>query len=87
MPVELAMATMPKVPIPPGIGIDPPSVDCTPTVLVGGITVTLNEQLAVLPLVSVAVQVTVVVPSGKVEPGAGEQLVVTPGQLSVAVTV
>ena len=87
MPVELAMATIPKVPIPPGIGIDPPSVDFTPTELVGGITVTLNEQLAVLPLVSVAVHLTVVVPSRKVEPDAGVQLVVTPGQLSVEVTV
>src|SRR3989442_1096698 len=32
-------------------------------------------------------QVTVVVPTGKVDPDGGEQLVVTPGQLSVAVVV
>lgn len=47
-------------------------------------TATVNEQLAVLPLVSVAVQVTVVEPTGKVEPLPGVQLVVTPGQLSEA---
>jgi hypothetical protein len=49
------------------------------------LTVTVNEQEAVLPDVSVAVQFTVVVPFGKVEPDAGVQLVVTPGQLSVVV--
>ncbi len=49
------------------------------------LTVTVKEQLAVLPEVSVAVQVTVVVPFGKAVPDAGEQLVVTPGQLSLAV--
>ena len=48
-------------------------------------TVTVKEQLAVLPEVSVAVQVTVVVPSGKVEPDAGEQTTVAPGQLSLTV--
>jgi hypothetical protein len=48
-------------------------------------TVTVNEQLAVLAAASVAVQLTVVVPSGKLEPEAGTQAVVTPGQLSVAV--
>ena len=36
-------------------------------------TVTVNEPLALLPEASVAVQVTVAVPSGKVEPDAGEQ--------------
>jgi hypothetical protein len=48
-------------------------------------TVTVKLQEAVLPDVSVAVQVTVVVPFGKEDPDAGLQLVVTPGQLSVAV--
>ena len=48
------------------------------------LTVTVNEQEAVLPELSVAVQVTVLVPSGKVEPEAGTQLTVAPGQLSVA---
>jgi hypothetical protein len=41
-------------------------------------------QLAVLPEASVAVQVTVVVPSGKLDPEAGEQTGVTAGQLSLA---
>jgi hypothetical protein len=50
-------------------------------------TLTVNEQVAVLPDISVAVQVTVVVPNGKVDPEAGEQATVTIGQLSVAVTV
>ena len=51
------------------------------------LTVTVNVQLAVLLDASVAVQVTVVVPVGKVEPDAGEQLAVDPGQLSLAVGV
>jgi hypothetical protein len=48
-------------------------------------TVTVNVQVAVLPEASVAVQVTVVVPFGKVEPEGGVQEKVTPGQLSVPV--
>ena len=35
------------------------------------LTVTVNMQLAVLPLASVAVHVTVVVPFGKADPDAG----------------
>ena len=46
--------------------------------------VTVNEQVAVLPDASVAVQVTVVVPTGSGEPDGGTHTVVTPGQLSVA---
>ena len=53
-------------------------------VIVQATTVTVNEQVAVLDDVSVAVQVTVVVPTGKVDPEAGEQLAVAPGQLSFA---
>jgi hypothetical protein len=49
------------------------------------VTVTLNEQLVVLPDRSVAVHVTVVVPCVNTQPLAGVQLVVTPGQLSLAV--
>ena len=45
-------------------------------------TLTTKLQLAVLPDASVAVQVTVVVPSGNIEPEAGLQTVVTPEQLS-----
>jgi hypothetical protein len=48
-------------------------------------TVTVNEQVAVLPDASVAVQVTVVVPAGKIDPEGGVHEVVTPGQLSEAV--
>jgi hypothetical protein len=46
--------------------------------------VTVNEQVAVLPDASVAVQVTVVVPTGNGVPDGGTQATVTPGQLSVA---
>jgi hypothetical protein len=49
------------------------------------LTVTVNEQVPVLPVASVAVHVTVVVPTAKKEPDAGTQDTVTPGQLSVAV--
>jgi len=51
-------------------------------------TVTLNEHEPGLPLASFAVQVTVVVPFGNVEPLAGAQVTEpTPGQLSEAVGV
>jgi hypothetical protein len=54
-------------------------------VIVQGDTVTVNVQLLVLIEASVAVQVTVVVPSGKPDPDGGVQLTVTPGQLSLGV--
>jgi hypothetical protein len=58
---------------------------------VGGVvsrTVIVNVPLAELPALSVAVQVTVVVPSEKVLPEGGEQFGVTlPPTLSVAVAV
>jgi hypothetical protein len=44
--------------------------------------VTVKLQVAVLPDVSVAVQVTVVVPTGRTEPLGGVHTEVTPGQLS-----
>jgi len=47
--------------------------------------VTVKLQLLVFPLPSVAVHVTVLVPLVNVDPLAGLQAVVTPGQLSVAV--
>jgi hypothetical protein len=50
-------------------------------------TVTVNVQLCVLSDASVAVHVTVVMPFGKVEPEAGEQAAVAPGQLSPGVGV
>lgn len=43
--------------------------------------VMVNEQVAVCPARSVAVQVTVVVPTGKVLPDGGLQTTTTPGQL------
>jgi hypothetical protein len=46
-----------------------------------------NWQDDVLPDVSIAVQVTVVVPIGKHVPDGGEQLAVAPGQLSLGVGV
>jgi hypothetical protein len=46
-----------------------------------------NVQVAVLPAPSLAVHVTVVAPRGNVDPEAGEQDTVTPGQLSAAVAV
>ena len=48
-------------------------------------TVTVNVQLAVWPAASVAVAVTVVVPTGKKLPDAGLYPILTPGQLSLAV--
>ena len=50
-------------------------------------TVTVNVQDAVRFDASVAVQVTVVVPTAKVEPEAGVQDAVAPGQFSVGVGV
>src|SRR4051794_8035083 len=50
-------------------------------------TVTVRLHVAVLPLLSVAVEFTVVVPTEKTEPDAGVLATVTPGQLSAAVTV
>ena len=52
-----------------------------------GTTVTVKVHEAVLLEVSVAVQVTVVVPTGKHVPDAGAQEAVDPGQLSVGVGV
>ena len=46
-------------------------------------TVTWNVQLDVFPEASVAVAVTVVAPTGNVDPEAGEAETVAPGQLSV----
>ena len=48
--------------------------------------VTVNVQRLVLPAVSVATLVTVVVPTGNVEPEGGVETTVTLPQLSVALT-
>ena len=50
-------------------------------------TVTLKLQVLLLPVASVAVQVTVVVPTANAVPLAGAQLAVAPGQLSAGVGV
>ena len=52
---------------------------------VSATTLTLKEQLAAFPVLSTAVQFTLVVPEGKAVPDAGLQSTRTPGQLSVAV--
>jgi hypothetical protein len=49
------------------------------------LTVTVKVQALVLPLASLAVQVTVVTPLLKVEPLAGLQLTLLPEQLSLKV--
>src|SRR5437870_5550579 len=51
---------------------------------VGSVTVTLKVQLFVLPLESVAVQVTVVSPTGKLLPLGGRQVRLVTAQLSLA---
>jgi hypothetical protein len=56
-------------------------------VIVQGVTVTVNEHWPVFCEVSVAVQVTVVVPTAKQVPEGGAQTTVAPGQLSLAVGV
>ena len=64
-----------------------PTVMLAGQVIVQGITDTVKLQLLVLPAISVAVQVTVVVPTAKQVPDAGEQLTVGIGQLSAGVGV
>jgi hypothetical protein len=56
-------------------------------VTVHGIRLTVKVQVAVFDEASVAVQVTVVVPTGNVDPLAGTHEAVAPGQLSVGVGV
>jgi len=53
----------------------------------GQTMVTLKLHDAVLPLPSVAVHVTAVLPTGNALPDGGVHVTVTPGQLSVAETV
>jgi len=47
----------------------------TATVEEDGVTVTLNDADAMLPVLSLAEQVTVFVPNGKVEPEAGVHVI------------
>ena len=63
---------------------------CPLSVMTGGVTsltVTLKVQLFVFPAASVAVAVTVVVPTGKAEPDAGLLTIVGAPQLSLPETV
>jgi hypothetical protein len=89
-----------RVPLPLAIGTPPqqkkksPVEALTSTTFPGFVsscrqklkTFMLNVQVAILPEASVALQATVVVPTGKAEPEGGLQTAITPGQLSVAVT-
>jgi len=59
----------------------------SPDPISAGVNLTYTINFAVFPAVSVAVQVTVVVPTGNIEPDGGTQATVTPGQLSFAVGV
>ena len=52
-----------------------------------GCTVIVNVHAPVFAAASVAVQVTVVIPTGNDEPDAGRQFTAAPGQLSDAVGV
>jgi hypothetical protein len=54
---------------------------------VGTVRVMVKLQVVVLPATSVAVHVSVVVSTGKVEPDGGTQAAVTPGQLSLGLGV
>ena len=85
-PNELKTGGEAATAVPHEIGFDPK--DATKKnedkkLWVQGKTVTLKVQALLLPVASMAVQVTVVVPTGKRAPGGGVQLKVTPGQLSV----
>ena len=63
----------------------PPSVTLVAKLMVLAVTVTVKEQVEVLPWPSFAVAVTVVVPIGNVEPEAGLYEMVAVPQLSEAV--
>jgi hypothetical protein len=52
---------------------------------VQSLTVTVNVHIAIFIDASFAVQVTVVVPTGKQNPEGGEQVAVAPGQLSLTI--
>jgi hypothetical protein len=82
LPVGVVKVTVPQASLGPGVV----NVMSDGQLTVGfcvSLTRAVNEQVAVLFDVSVAVQVTVVVPFWKVEPEAGTQATVTPGQLSL----
>jgi hypothetical protein len=95
-PLDGTQVTVPHMPVVVGSANFTVAPHCPGAVLVvmlagqvsvQGVTVTVNEQLAVLLEASVAVQVTVVVPLGKVDPEAGTHITDGLGQLSVGVGV
>jgi hypothetical protein len=75
------------VPEPPPLHSEPMETVMSGGQLIVGSSVSLTEtvklQLASLSALSLAMQVTVVVPIGKAEPDGGVQVRVAPGQLSV----
>jgi hypothetical protein len=84
-PAQLSLPVAVKVTIAPHAPASLQTVIGLGTETVGfsqSVTVTLNEQLDVLPAASVAVALTTVVPTGKSEPEAGVATTVTPAQLS-----
>ena len=80
--VAVYVTTAEHVPVAAATEIGAGHVACGASV---SCTVTVNEQLLVLFEASVAVQVTTVDPTGNVDPDAGVQLTVVPGQLSEVV--
>jgi hypothetical protein len=73
--------------MPPGVGVT--VMMFVGQMITGGcvsLTLTVKLHIVVVPEVSVAAQVTVVVPFGNIEPDAGLQDTPTPGQLSFAET-
>jgi len=91
-PSKLSVALAEKVTAAP-LGLVASTVMLPGTITIGGVaststTVTLKDAVAVFPCASVALQVTVVVPTGKVLPELGLQLGVSaPSTLSVALAV
>src|SRR5258708_4407161 len=85
-PGQLSVTVGAKVTVAPHTPGSVPVVISAGQVITGfsvSLTVTMKLQLATLPELSVAVQVTVVVPTGKMDPGCGLQTTVGLGwQLS-----
>ena len=83
LPVALKLTTAPQAPasLHTVIGFGSESVGDSQS-----LTVTVNEHCAELPAASVTVEFTVVVPTGKTEPEAGEETTEKPAQLSAPFT-
>jgi len=81
---ELVKKTFAPAPVPQLVALTTMFEEQVSTTGGHGLTVTLNEQFVLLPQLSVAMQVTRVVPSGKVLPLGGLQLTVVGPQPPVA---